>query len=153
MPRPLDTRMRLALSAIALMVCSGAPKPAHAEDGASAAADGAVSFQRDVLPILRARCQGCHQPARAEGGVILTSRDGMLAEGESGLAAVTPGDIEASELLAQITPDDSGKSLMPKEGAPLTPAEIDLFRRWIAAGAEVDASAERPRYDAEHPPE
>jgi WD40 repeat protein len=125
-----------------------------AEDAPAPSSEStAVSFQRDVLPILRARCQGCHQPARSEGGVDLTSRAGMLAESESGLAAVTPGDIDASEIISQITPDASGEALMPKEGAALNAEEIDRIKRWIAAGAEVDASAERPRYDAEHPPE
>lgn len=68
------------------------------------------------------------------------------------MAVVVPGDVDASELLAQITPDDSGKALMPKEGDPLTAGEIDLVRRWIAAGAAFDVTVDRPRYDAEHPP-
>jgi WD40 repeat protein len=157
MPRLSDTRMRLFVAALAWLTCALIAAPLVADEAKAQAdaesTDAAVSFQRDVLPILRARCQGCHQPARSEGGVDLTSRAAMLAESESGLAAITPGDADASELLAQITPDDSGKALMPKEGDPLKRAEIDLFRRWIAAGAEVDASAERPRYDADHPPE
>src|SRR5688572_18193466 len=67
-----------------------------------------VSYQREIVPILRAHCQGCHQPARAEGGVDLTSRTGLFAEGDSGVAIVTPGQVDASELLAQITPDETG---------------------------------------------
>ncbi|HEX6961342.1 MAG TPA: DUF1549 domain-containing protein, partial [Lacipirellula sp.] len=144
--------MRLFIAPAAVAIAIVAARPVHADEPAAATA-AAVSYQKDVLPILRAHCQGCHQPARAEGGVDLTSRTGMLAESESGLAAITPGDIEASELIAQITPDESGEALMPKEGEPLKPEEIDIIKRWIAAGAEIDAAADRPRYDAEHPPE
>src|SRR5688500_10604396 len=154
MPRFSDTWMRPLLGVTAWLLCLGLSAPLSAEVAKAESADATVvSFQRNIRPILRAKCMGCHQPARAEGGVDLTTRDGMLAEGESGVAAITPGDADASELLAQITPDESGESLMPKEGDPLTAVEIDLFRRWIIAGAEFDASADQPRYDAEHPPE
>jgi WD40 repeat protein len=149
-----DSWMRLFVFAF-VATCATMTTPLRAEEAPEkeTANAAAVSFQRDVLPILRARCQGCHQPARAEGGVDLTSRAGLLAESESGLAAVVPGDLEASEILAQITPDAEGHALMPKEGKPLSAQEIDTIKRWIAAGAEVDAAADRPRYDAEHPPE
>ena len=32
-----------------------------------------VSFYRDIRPIFQDRCQGCHQPAKALGGLVMTS--------------------------------------------------------------------------------
>jgi mono/diheme cytochrome c family protein len=122
----------------------------HAENPIVASA--AVSYSQDVLPILRAHCQGCHQAAKAQGGVDLTSRTGLFGESESGSTVVAPGDVEASELLNQITPDVEGHALMPAEGPALKAEQIALIRQWIAEGAEVDAVGERPHYDAEHPP-
>ncbi len=115
--------------------------------------DGNVSFQKQILPLLRKNCQGCHQGAQKKGGVDLTSREGILGESESGATVVKPGDEKASELIAQITPNAAGEAAMPKDAAPLKKAEIELIRRWIATGAEFDAAAERPHYDAKHPPE
>jgi WD40 repeat protein len=118
----------------------------------SSAEETSISFQRDILPLLRARCQGCHQPARREGGVDFTSLAGMTVPGDSGLVAVTPGDAGASELLAQVTPDESGEALMPQERPALAATEIELLRRWIAEGAKVDEGPRRPHYDSDHPP-
>jgi WD40 repeat protein len=114
--------------------------------------DVRVSFQRDIAPLLRSRCQGCHQPARLEGGVNLTTPQGLLGAGDSGQVVVVPGDAAASELIRQITPGDDGVAPMPQKGQPLTAAERDLFARWIAAGAEIDEPTDRPHFDPIHPP-
>ena len=89
-----------------------------------------VSYFRDVRPLLQARCQGCHQPAKAEGGFVMTEVPRMLAAGDSSTPGIVPGKPEASHLLAQITPDASGAAEMPKAAKPLAVAEIALVRRW-----------------------
>jgi WD40 repeat protein len=114
---------------------------------------GQVSFQRDIAPLLRMRCQGCHQAARLEGGVDLTTRAGLFAAGDSGQAVVVPGDAAASSLLAMVTPDETGVAQMPQKGPPLAAVEVELLRRWIAEGAAIDAMAYRPHYDQAHPPQ
>jgi mono/diheme cytochrome c family protein len=110
-----------------------------------------VSYQKDVLPIFRTHCVGCHQPAKAQGGFVMTDFAKLLAGGESGEAAIVAGNVEGSHLLAEIVPVD-GKAEMPKNAPPLTDAQIDLIRRWIAQGAANDL-VERPApFDAERPP-
>jgi mono/diheme cytochrome c family protein len=74
-----------------------------------------VSFYHDVRPILQARCQGCHQPAKAGGGYVMTSVEAMQRDGESELTAIVTGKPEASFLIEQITPTD-GVASMPAEG-------------------------------------
>jgi len=112
-----------------------------------------VSFYRDVRPIMQTHCQGCHQPAKSEGNLTLTSHAGMLKPGESGEIAVAPGKPEASNLLKVITPNAAGKAEMPKGKEPLSATQIELVRRWIAAGATDDTPATLTRpYSAEHPP-
>jgi WD40 repeat protein len=117
------------------------------------AADEGVSFHRDIAPLLRARCQGCHQPARLEGGVDLTTAAGLLGAGDSGQPIVVPGDPDGSELLAQVTPDADGVAMMPQKGEALTADERELLRRWIAEGAKIDSGGVRPEFDQVHPPE
>ena len=138
------------LLTLAMALASHGGERAYGDSTPAPAA--AVSYQREVLPILRANCQGCHQPARPEGGVDLTSRTGLFGEGDSGAAVVAPGDLEASELLAQITPDADGVALMPKDGKPLAAEQVALISRWIAEGAKFDIEDNGPRFDAEHPP-
>lgn len=117
-------------------------------------ASGEVSYFKQVLPIFRAKnCTGCHQPAKRGGDYVMTDFATLLKGGESGTAAVVPGKPAASELITQITPKD-GKADMPKEGTPVTEAELSLIKKWIEQGAKNDTPASNmQRYDAEHPPE
>ena len=113
----------------------------------------AVSFDKQVRLIFQANCQGCHQPAKAGGQYVMTAFDKLVKGGESGSAAVAPGKPEASHLLQLITPKD-GKAEMPKGKAPLTVAEIEIIKKWIAQGAKDDTAAgAKQRYDQDHPPE
>ncbi len=123
-----------------------------AEPSASAPPDEA-SYFRHVLPILRAKnCTGCHQPAKKGGEYVMTEFATLLKGGESGSAAIVPGDPKKSYLIEQITPVD-GKADMPKDAPPLTTVEIATISKWIEQGAKDDTPASnRPQYDAEHPP-
>ncbi len=113
---------------------------------------GPVSFDKQVRPIFQANCQGCHQPAKAGGGYVMTAFDRLLAGGESHEAAVVPGKVDAGSLLDQVATKD-GKAEMPKGKPPLSGPEVDLIRRWIAQGARDDTpDAARLRYDRDHPP-
>jgi len=146
-------RIAVTLTGIALSV--GFLLPSHGETNSEtpAVGAGAVSFYREVRPILQARCHGCHQPAKAGGGYVMTSVDAMQHQGDSELAGIVPGQPEASFLVEQITPKD-GFAEMPQEGDALTAEQIDIVTRWIAQGAVDDTpESARRRYDALHPPE
>ena len=111
-----------------------------------------VSFQREIEPLLRVRCQGCHQPARAKAGLVLTDHAALLA-GSLGGEVLVPGDPQASLLLEMVTPLDGEPPEMPKQGAPLDDDELALLRRWIAEGALDDTPpAAGPRYSHDDPP-
>jgi dipeptidyl aminopeptidase/acylaminoacyl peptidase len=135
-----------ALSLAAFATNCQAAEPATAPPGE-------VSYFRHVLPILRAKnCTGCHQPAKKGGEYVMTEFATLLKGGESGSAAVVPGDPKNSYLIQQITPVD-GKADMPKDAPPLTAVEIATISKWIEQGAKDDTPASnRPQYDAEHPP-
>ncbi len=112
-----------------------------------------VSYDKQIRPILQAQCQGCHQPAKAGGGYVMTAFDRMLKGGESDMAAIVPGKPDESYLIDKITPED-GKAEMPQDKPPLSTAEIELIGRWIAQGAADDTpQTAKARYDMDHPPE
>lgn len=136
-------RSALALIVVGAVACAGT---------VARAGDNSVSFHRDIAPLLRAHCQGCHQPARLEGGVNLTTPEGLFGAGDSGVAVVAPGEPTASALIEQVTPDENGVAFMPQKGRKLNEAEVDLLRRWIAEGARIDQATDRPHFDQDHPP-
>jgi mono/diheme cytochrome c family protein len=115
---------------------------------------GKVSYYQDVRPIFQQHCQGCHQPAKAGGGYVMTEFAGLLKPGESGNPGIVPGNPGESHLLALVTVKD-GKAEMPRDREALKPAQVETIARWIREGAADDtpASARGALIDAEHPPE
>ncbi len=91
-------------------------------------------FATEILPLLRAKCFGCHgEGDELRGALLLTSREHLMRGGESGEPAVVPGDPTAGTLVAAIRWD--GLEMPPKESERLTPDEIDRIENWISAGA------------------
>lgn len=114
---------------------------------------GTVSYYKDIRPLFQQNCQGCHQPAKAQGGYVMTEVADLLKPADSGKPGVVPGKPEKSYLLDEIRVKD-GKAEMPKNGAPLTAAQYALVEAWIKDGAKDDtpASARAKAIDADHPP-
>jgi uncharacterized membrane protein len=93
-------------------------------------------FERDVRPILRARCEPCHGPAKQEGKLRLDSAAEILEGGESQRPAVLPGDLAGSYVVELITRPRGRKGAMPPQGAPdLTRHELRTIVQWIHLGA------------------
>jgi len=107
-----------------------------------------VSYHTQIWPLLQAKCQGCHQPASAGGKLVVTSFASFSKGGEHG-AAFVAGNPGKSALLEYLT---GIRTLMPKNGPPLAPDDISLFRRWIAQGAKDDTPASVDAISADHPP-
>ena len=108
----------------------------------------AVSYHRQLWPMIQAKCQGCHQPASNGGKLVVTSYQEFLKGGEHG-ATWQAGKPQSSLLLDYLT---GKRTLMPKGGPALSEPEIALFRQWIAEGAKDDTPVTKDPIDAEHPP-
>src|SRR5678816_3398973 len=96
------------LPALLIGVTFGALIPIHVQVGAAEAkekpaAKASVSYYREIRPILQANCQGCHQPAKAKGGYVMTDFKKLLAGGDSEGAAVVPKHAEQSAILKTVS--------------------------------------------------
>ena len=91
-----------------------------------------VDFVRDVQPILRKRCLGCHGAVRPQSGLRLDNRTHAIEGGYSGVV-LKPGDSAGSKLYRVVAGKDT--LTMPPGGAKLPQAEVDLIRTWIDEGA------------------
>lgn len=112
-----------------------APAVAPAVTSAATSA-GTVDFAAQVWPLLVERCHDCHGPEAAEGGLRLTSREALLAGGDSGQPAIVPGDPGASRLLRLVRGEEDNLRMPPADaGEPLAAAEVDLLAAWVADGA------------------
>ena len=107
--------------------------PTAAQEVAPKNAD-TIFFQKQIEPILKQRCLGCHSHAAGEmeGGLTLDSRSGWLQGGERG-PAIVPGKPEKSLLVAAIRRHDPQLRMPPDE--PLAKREVELLVEWIRRGA------------------
>jgi mono/diheme cytochrome c family protein len=99
-----------------------------------ARADQAVEYNRDIRPILAENCFACHGPdsASRKADLRLDQRD-VAVKAE----AIVPGNAGESELVARIDATDPSEIMPPPSTRKtLAPADRELLKRWIAAGAE-----------------
>jgi hypothetical protein len=135
-----------SIEMIAGWIADGAPRDAGDEAGAP------VSFAEVQTSVFDRRCTSgaCHSAATRSGGLSLVAGDSYdalvnvetdnpTARG-AGLLRVKPSSPEESFLVAKLTGDlAAGEGAVMPLGAPSLPEdELDLVRRWIAAGALPD---------------
>ena len=108
-------------------------------------AAGDVDSIKQVKPLLEARCYSCHGALKKKGGLRLDTASLAIKGGVSGQAVVA-GDPARSELLNRVSA--KGKERMPPEheGEPLTGPQVEVLRKWVAAGVPHPAD-EKPEAD------
>jgi hypothetical protein len=103
-----------------------------------------VDYERDVKPVLKARCYACHGALQQAGSLRLDTGNAIRRGGDSG-AAVVGGEPAASLLLEKVSASQASER-MPPEGEPLSAAQIQQLRAWIRDGAKSPES-EQPEAD------
>jgi hypothetical protein len=105
--------------------------PAAAGAGSpTTASSGAVSFSKDIAPILQNTCISCHGGDRTEKNLDLKTYASLMAGSENG-AVIAPGDAANSLLIQKV---QSGN--MPKRKPHLLADQIQLLVNWVNAGAQ-----------------
>lgn len=101
-----------------------------------------IDFARDVQPLLKPHCIGCHGPAQQMNGFRLDRRSSALKGGLR--VVIVPGHSSVSRLYIKLQGKGYGLQMPPT--GPLSPAEIEIFRAWIDQGAEWpdELSGDRP---------
>ena len=133
-PRPVR-RVLFAATVLGALVPAG--PVARAAGDKSQAADPKLDFNRDIRPILSDHCYACHGPdlKARKADLRLDRKDDALRD-RDGHAAIVPGDLEASELVARIeAEEDEVRMPPPKARKPLSRAQVETLKRWIAQGA------------------
>lgn len=118
----------LPAAALTLLAASGCERSAPA-----------VSYQRDVAPILDKHCKACHVPGQAGyvvSGFELTGYESLMKGTQFG-PVVLPGDPLTSVLVMLIEGRVDPSIRMPHgEARPMSQAEIQTIRTWVEQGAK-----------------
>jgi hypothetical protein len=96
----------------------------------------AISFNRDIRPILSENCYQCHGPDEKKRAVKLRldTREGATEARKKG-AAIVPGNASKSNLIARLTDVDDPMPPLAT-GKKLTPQQVVLLKKWIDQGAQ-----------------
>jgi hypothetical protein len=107
--------------------------------GAETSALPKVSFNRDIRPLMSDTCFHCHgfDAKTREAGLRLDIREEAIKETEEGALPIVPGDPDKSEIIIRLF-DESDPMPPEKAHKPFTAAQKELFRRWVAEGAEYE---------------
>ncbi|MCH7988141.1 MAG: hypothetical protein IID46_03205, partial [Planctomycetes bacterium] len=103
-------------------------------DGLPAAEPKTPDYRKEIAPIFRKYCNGCHNAKEAEGELVLESFPKLMQGGENGKILV-PGKAEKSRLILVL--EKKVEPFMPPEDNKAPNAkEITLLKAWINGGAK-----------------
>jgi ankyrin repeat protein len=125
---PGEDNMRRLLVLVGFGGAMAATVFSRAQAGQTA---GPVDFVRDVQPIFRQRCYGCHGPTQQMNGFRLDRRRDAMRGGT--IAVIGPGNSDGSRLYHRLIGTRFGPQ-MPPTGV-LRPEEIRILKDWIDQGA------------------
>ena len=91
------------------------------------------SFEKDIQPLLVAKCHDCHGGDVQEAQLDLRTLSEILRGGENG-PAVVRGEPHSSLLIDLVTKGQ----MPPGKDEKLSSSELALLRRWIAAGVPAE---------------
>lgn len=104
----------------------------------SRAAEGAVDFEKQILPIFDQACFKCHsqRAKKPKGGVRFDDVAAIRAKSRTD-NLIFPRKPEKSTLMDVITLPEGDEDIMPPadERRPLPPEQVALIKRWIEEGA------------------
>jgi cytochrome c553 len=98
-------------------------------------------FEKQIRPLLVARCEECHGVQEQKGGLRLDYRKGWEKGGDRG-PAVTSGKPEASLLITAVGYADKDLQMPPNK--PLAASEVALLKEWVRRGAPDPRTGDPP---------
>lgn len=90
-----------------------------------------VTYEDDVIPILRARCANCHNMEKARADLNVMSYQAVLQGGSSG-EVLAAGDASASKFFQVMNHQAEPK--MPPNSPKMPDAELATIKAWIDGG-------------------
>ncbi len=94
-------------------------------------------FEKKIRPVLVQKCYKCHaaDAEKIKGGLVLDTREGTRASGDTG-HAVVPGNLAESRLIEAIRYNNDDLRMPPaKNGGKLPDDVIADFEKWVLMGA------------------
>jgi hypothetical protein len=143
MSKAKSMRFAWSLALVAGLCLTGAPTGRAADKAAK------TTYDEHVVPILREKCFGCHNPDRKSGGLRLNTYTNIMGGGASG-EVIKPGDPDGSLLFRLVS--HLQEPNMPPKSPKLPDAMLATIRAWIQGGALENSGSKavavnKPKFD------
>ncbi len=89
-------------------------------------------YAREIAPLLRQYCAGCHNDEDFEGDLSVETYAAFLEGGAKG-DAFKAGDVDGSRMIKMMT-GRSKKPMPPEDDPQLAKEELEVFKKWVATG-------------------
>jgi uncharacterized membrane protein len=118
----------------------GLPPKAEGMATVSAPADPkqAVVFAHVVQPILKNKCENCHNANKQKGALRMDSYEHLAKGGEHGNIFVKGKSAESEMIKRCLLPEDNDDHMPPKGKPQLTKEELAILAWWIDQGGSAD---------------
>jgi ubiquinol-cytochrome c reductase cytochrome b subunit len=110
--------------------------PAEAEQASALPTlgpDETPSYEAHIQPLVKRYCLSCHRPGKKNNNYLMGTYEELMNTGDH-TPNVVPGDLNSNTILMLSRQEIEAGGPMPPTRA-LKPELIDIFERWIAAGA------------------
>ncbi len=97
-----------------------------------------ITYDDNVLPLLKEKCVACHNQDKKRGGVVLNNFTKIMEGGSSGVI-VKPGDPDNSPLFQSMA--HKNEPFMPPSSPVLPDEVVATVRQWIADGAPENSGS------------
>ena len=99
-----------------------------------------LTFEKDIKPLLEKSCVKCHSGEKPKSKYRMDSLASVIKGGESGDAAIIPGNSAKSPMVAYVSELVEDMEMPPTDKRDKYPAltkeQIGLIRAWIDQGAK-----------------
>ena len=129
------TFQRILTVALSLGMLSAVVSPGYAEN------EAALTYYKDVLPIMQENCQSCHRPSGQNISGLIAPMAFMSYEETRPWARSIARKVEAREMPPWFASEPVG--VFTNERG-LSESEIDTIVQWVAAGAPAGSTADAP---------
>jgi len=99
----------------------------------------APAYDRDIAPILRTHCSGCHNDRTAESGFSVERFASLRKGGDGSGDPIVAGDAAASIMIQRIKSPEADH-MPPADEPQVAAADLATLEAWIAAGAAGPAT-------------
>ncbi|MBL9133060.1 MAG: SUMF1/EgtB/PvdO family nonheme iron enzyme, partial [Verrucomicrobiaceae bacterium] len=95
-----------------------------------------ITFAKHIQPLLEENCLSCHNPEKAKGDWIASTKKEAFESGENA-PNIVPFDTAKSAIYTLATLEADDDDLMPpkKSGGPLSKEQITFLKLWVEQGA------------------